>query len=256
MLTIKAWKRYSSGLCSIAVLWLLMLLSLSCEQTEGRGGTGSVSGTLMEHFYNDDFSSLIFQKPAVDEEIFILYGEEKSVGDRVLTGVSGEFRFKYLYPGTYYVYYRTRDSTAILDMNVEKVYEAELDKGEDLDLGELQKLSILDYDEGGAVIRGVVKEIAYDDESVWPDLVIDYIDFAFEQEVYLTYGNHTFYDDRIRTQHDGSFEFSKLIPGKYLIFLYSDDVTGETDKVVIKKEVNITEMEQVVDLGEITIEKI
>jgi hypothetical protein len=246
----------SSGLSYIILLIVLTAFIPSCEKTEGRGGTGSISGTLMEYFYNDDYTSLILQKPAVDEELFILYGEEQSVGDRVVTGVSGEFRFKYLYPGTYYVYHRTRDSTEILDENVEKIYEVKLDKGEDLDLGELQKLSTLDYDEGAAVIRGVVKEIAYDKDSRWPNLVVDYIDFAYEQEVYLTYGNHSFYDDRIRTQHDGSFEFSELIPGKYLIFLYSDDVTRETDRVVIKREVTITEMDQVVDLGEITIEKI
>ena len=35
-----------------------------------------------------------------------------------------------------------------------------------------------------------------------------------EQEIYLTYNNHTFYDDRIRTQADGEFEFGGLIPGK------------------------------------------
>jgi hypothetical protein len=252
----KVWRKITSGLSYIAVWVFLILSGTSCEKTEGRGGTGSISGMLMEYFYNDDYSALILQKPAVDEEIFILYGEEESVGDREVTGASGEFRFNYLYPGTYTIYHRSRDSTQILDMNVQKMYEVQLDKGEDKDLGELQKLSTLDYDEGAAVIRGVVKEIAYDGDSRWPNLVIDYIDFAYEQEIYLTYGNHSFYDDRIRTQHDGSFEFSNLIPGNYLIFLYSEDVTRETDRVVIKREVTITEMDQVVDLGEITIEKI
>ena len=249
-------RKYASGFTYIAILLIQATIFSSCEKKEGRGGTGSISGTLMEYFYNDDYSSLILQKPAVDEEIFILYGKEASVGDRVVSGASGEFRFNYLYPGSYTIYYRTRDSTEILDMNVEKVYEVNLDKGEDKDLGELQKLSTLDWDEGAAVIRGVVKEIAYDKDSRWPNLVVDYIDFAYEHEVYLTYGNHSYYDDRIRTQHDGSFEFDRLIPGKYLIFLYSDDVTRETDRVVIKREVTITEMDQVVDLGEITIEKI
>jgi len=252
----KDWRGFTSGLCFISIMFALGMLLPSCEKTEGRGGTGSISGTLVEYFYNDDYSSLIFQKPAVDEEVFILYGEEESVGDRVVTGASGEFRFKYLYPGTYNIYYQTRDSTDIVDMNTEKMYEVVLDKGEDLDLGELEMLSTLDYDEGAAVIRGVVREITYDKDSRWPNLVPVYDDFAYEQEIYLTYGNHTYYDDRIRTQHDGSFEFANLIPGKYLIFLYSDDVTRDTDKVVIKREVIITEMDQVVDLGLITIEKI
>jgi len=221
MLFFKVRRKLSSGLSYIAILLILTTLISSCEKTEGRGGTGSISGTLMEYFYNDDYSMLIMQKPAVDEELFILYGEEKSVGDRVVTGATGEFRFTYLYPGTYYIYHRTRDSTDILDVNVEKMYEVELEKGADLDLGELQKLSTLDYDEGAAVIRGVVWEIVYEKESRWPNPVEEYSDFAYEKEVYLTYGNHSYYDDRIRTQHDGSFEFSKLIPGKYLIFLYS-----------------------------------
>lgn len=253
---LKGWRNYFTGFYIIAGLLLLMMLPSSCEKIEGKGGTGSISGILTEHFYNDDYSSLIMQKPAVDEEIFILYGDEQSVGDREVTGITGEFRFTYLYPGSYVIYYMTRDSTSVVDMNIEKVYEVELDKGEDLDLGELEKLSTLDYDEGSAVIRGVVKEIAYDSDSRWPNLVMEYEDFAYEHEVYLTYGNHSYYDNRNRTQHDGSFEFSNLIPGNYLIFLYSDDVTRETDKVVIKREVVITEMDQVVDLGEITIEKI
>lgn len=253
---LKGWRSYFTGFYIIAGLLLLMMLPSSCEKIEGKGGTGSISGILTEHFYNDDYSSLIMQKPAVDEEIFILYGDEQSVGDREVTGITGEFRFTYLYPGSYVIYYMTRDSTSVVDMNIEKVYEVELDKGEDLDLGELEKLSTLDYDEGSAVIRGVVKEIAYDGDSRWPNLVKEYEDFAYEHEVYLTYGNHSYYDNRNRTQHDGSFEFSNLIPGNYLIFLYSDDVTRETDKVVIKREVVITEMDQVVDLGEITIEKI
>ena len=47
----------------------------SCEKSEGPGGTGSIAGTVMEQFYNDDYSLLILEKPAVDEEIFIVYGD-------------------------------------------------------------------------------------------------------------------------------------------------------------------------------------
>ena len=76
MIFYNGWQRYASGLGSVSILLLLTMLLPSCEKTEGRGGTGSISGTLTEHFYNDDFSSLIMQKPAVDEEIFILFGAE------------------------------------------------------------------------------------------------------------------------------------------------------------------------------------
>ena len=238
-----------------SIVIMMCLAAVSCSKMEGEGGTGSISGTLTEYFYNDDFSQLIYSEPAVDEEVFILYGDDPALGDRVRTSNTGTFRFEFLYPGVYTVYYQTEDSAAIPEEEVEKLLEVSLERGEEADLGELVKITTLDFDEGGAVIRGVVKEIDYVDASRWPNLVVDYIDFAYEQEVYLTYGNHTYYDERIRTGHDGSFEFRKLIPGDYLVFLYSEDVTRLTDKVVLEFEVTITEMDQVFDLGEITIEE-
>lgn len=237
-------------------VFILFMAAGSCSKMEGEGGTGSISGTIVEYFYNDDYSRLIYTRPAVDEEVFIIYGEEQAVGDRIRTGPAGDFRFKFLFPGNYSIFYLTQDSTTdVLKEEVVKLDKVDLNRGEEFDLGEMVKLTTLDFDDGAAVIRGVVKVIDYVDESRWPNLVVDRIDYAYEQEVYLTYGNHTFYDERIRTQHDGSFEFRNLIPGDYLVFLYSEDVTRVTDKLVKQFEVTITEMDQVIDLGEITIEE-
>jgi hypothetical protein len=241
---------------SIVISFLFVLFIVSCEKSEGLGGTGSISGTISEHFYNDDFSLLIHEKPAVDEEIFIVFGDQKELGNRVRTNDMGQFSFKYLYPGDYRVYFISEDSTSVLDMEVEKRYEVQLDRGEELKLGTLEKLTTLDFDDGTATIKGVVRVIDYVDLSTWPDLVVEKIYYATEQEVYLTYHNHTFYDERVRTQTGGVFEFRGLIPGNYLVFLYSDDVTGESDKVALEFQVTIEEPMQVIDLGEITIEKL
>lgn len=240
----------------LIIFLLLVLLPLSCEKSEGLGGTGSIAGTISEQFYNDDYSLLIHEKPAVDEEVFIVFGNKEELGSRVRTNDLGQFRFKYLYPGNYRVFFISDDSTAVLDMEVEKLFEVKLDNDEELDLGKLEKLTTLDFDDGTAMIRGVVKVIDYVDLSSWPDLVIEKTYYATEQEVYLTYNNHSFYDERIRTQSGGVFEFGGLIPGKYLVFLYSDDVTGESDKVTLEFEVTIDDLEQVIDLGEITIDKL
>ncbi len=227
---------------------------ISCSNDEGLGGTGSISGTITEHFYNDDFSSLIHQDASVDEEVFILFGDGQAPGDRVWTGFSGEFRFDYLYPGTYHIYYRSQDSTEMPDDQWSPLVDVELGDGDRVDLGELAKFSTLDYDDGAAVIGGVVKKIKYAKGSVWPNMVKEYEDFAHDHEVYLVYGNHGSYDERVRTRYDGRFEFRHLIPGDYLVFLYSEDVTGATEHVVLKFEVTITEFDQVVDLEEITVE--
>ena len=244
-----------SGYTPILVLGLGLLLTVSCEKNEGFGGTASISGSISEQLYNDDYSLLIHERPAVDEEVFIVFGEEKALGNRVRTNHQGQFMFKYLYPGNYEVYFMSDDSSAVLGLQVEKSFSLELGRGEDLDMGELHKLTPLDFDEGTATIRGRVRVTDYVDTSVWPNLVIEKSYYGTEQEVYLTYGEHSFYDERIRSQHDGTFEFGKLIPGDYLVVLYSDDVKRESDKVAVTLEVSITSLEQVVDLGDIVIEK-
>jgi hypothetical protein len=244
------------GFAFFIALSFTIIGSVSCEKNEGLGGTGSISGTVIEQFYNDDYSLLIHEKPAVDEEVFIVFGNEKALGNRVRTNQNGQFMFKYLYPGHYEVYFLSEDSASVLNLDVEKSWPVELDRGEDRDLGELVKLTPLDFDDGTAMIKGRVKVTDYVDTSIWPNLVIERSYYATELEVYLTYGEHSFYDERIRTQFDDTFEFGKLIPGNYLVFLYSDDVTGESDKVALKFEVSITHLEQVVDLGEIVIEKL
>jgi hypothetical protein len=246
----------SASLVSAVILFIVAFVTQSCEKSEGLGGTCSIAGTVNEQFFNDDFSLLLYEKPAVDEEIYIIFGDKEELGDRVRTNLLGQFRFDYLYPGNYQVYFKSADSTSLLKMDVEKLYEVELERGEERDLGILEKLNTLDFDDGAAMIKGVVKVVEYVEGSSWPDLVVKSIYYALEQEIYLTYNNHTFYDERIRTQTGGVFEFGGLIPGKYLVFLYSDDVTGESDKVAVEFEVTISALDQVVDLGEIIIEKL
>jgi len=230
---------------------LLAAFPVSCSNEEGLGGTGSISGSVTEYFYNDDYTDLIYQLPAVDEEVFILFGDEESPGERVTTGLAGEFRFEFLYGGTYHIYFRSEDSTGIPDDGWGKVIDVELENGEDRDLGELVKLNTLDYDDGDATITGLVKVIKYEEGST---VLVEYVDYAREHEVYLVYGDHVQYDERVRTGYDGRFAFSGLIPGDYLVFLYSEDPAGNAERVVLKQQVTITGLDQVVDLGEMTIE--
>jgi hypothetical protein len=235
----------------VYIVSLLAAIPVSCSNEEGLGGTGSVSGSVIEFFYNDDFSGLIYQQPAVDEEVFILFGDGENTGERVTTGPSGRFRFEYLYGGTYHVYFRSKDSTEIPDDGWGKIIDVEIGNGEDKDLGELVKLNTLDYDDGDAMITGMVKVIKYQKGST---VEVEYVDYAREHEVYLVYGNHVQYDERVRTGYDGRFAFEALIPGDYLVFLYSEDPTGDAEFTVLKRQVTITGLDQVVDLGEITIE--
>lgn len=77
-----------------------------------------------------------------------------------------------------------------------------------------------------------------------------------DENVYIVYGNdHTFYDDDISTSYDGSFEFNYLRPGKYVVFMYENCYPCSSLQKEKLFEVEITDKKQVVDLGEIILDK-
>lgn len=77
-----------------------------------------------------------------------------------------------------------------------------------------------------------------------------------DENVYIIYGNEqTFYNDDISTSYDGSFEFNYLRPGKYVVFMYENCYPCSALQQEILFEVEITEKNQVVDLGEIILNK-
>lgn len=241
---------------SISSLVLLLLFVKGCEKTEGYGGTSTISGTIITTYYNDDYSELIKESPAVDEDVFLLFGDSEIVGDKVSTGPGGAFKFEYLRPGNYTVYFMSEDSTSAETKEQVVSFDVELLAAEDKDLGTLTEIKSLDYDEGTAKISGVIRLINYKNSSQYPFLEVKDTSFAQDYEVYLIYGTHTYYDERIRTSYDGSFEFNHLIPGNYIVFTFSEDVKGATEDITIIREITIEEEDQEIQLDEIIVEQL
>ncbi len=210
---------------------LIMVLLTACEVTEGEGGLSSIGGVIKELQYNDDYSILVDTVTAMDKNVYIVYGDERAVGDQVETGPDGYFEFPYLYEGNYTIYYYSDDKQHPGD-EIAIEYEVVLGDKEDTDLGDLLCYEHLDFDDGRAIVTGRVYEVFYNKE----DTVM-----ATEKEVYLTYGDHLFYDERIRTQEDGSFYFQNLIPGEYKIVVYGEDVQGSNQQVASARTLTITD---------------
>jgi hypothetical protein len=77
-----------------------------------------------------------------------------------------------------------------------------------------------------------------------------------DENVYIIYGNdQTFYSDDISTSYDGSFEFNYLRPGNYVVFMYENCYPCAAQQHEKLFEVEITEKNQMVDLGEIILNK-
>lgn len=76
-----------------------------------------------------------------------------------------------------------------------------------------------------------------------------------EVRVYIMYGDHTVYDDDMRTNFDGTFKFNYLRKGKYTIFVYSKDTTFTVPGGVepLFYEFEIKDKKDQIDLGQILI---
>lgn len=87
----------------LGVLPVVMLLS-SCTNGSGPGGKASIEGTIKATRYVNNCTTNAGSFLAEDEDVYIIYGDDPSYGDRVKTGPGGVFYFKYLRPGKYKIY--------------------------------------------------------------------------------------------------------------------------------------------------------
>src|SRR5215510_7580295 len=89
------------------LLVIVLLLFMSCKKGPGEGGRTSIIGKVWAEEWDDisytqHYDSL--DHWAADEDVFIIYGDDISYGDRIRTGPDGVFEFKYLREGDYTVY--------------------------------------------------------------------------------------------------------------------------------------------------------
>jgi hypothetical protein len=94
-------------LCMISVLFIVT----SCSKDAGQGGNSSIFGKVYVKDYNSTFTVLQSEYYGGELDVYIIYGDEKSYGDRTRTNYDGTYEFKYLRPGKYHIYAYSRDST-------------------------------------------------------------------------------------------------------------------------------------------------
>ena len=77
--------------------------------------------------------------------------------------------------------------------------------------------------------------------------------YVGEQKIYISYGDHTFVDDEVRTSYDGSYQFDNLNKGNYRIFTYSYCNQCPLNQEVIKVDVEISSKKQTLELPDLKI---
>ena len=104
---------------------------------------------------------------------------------------------------------------------------------------------------GGATLKGSVLGQKYNAIGA---IVAEYP--LAKQDIFIVYGaNTTYFDDKIETSYDGTFEFSKLQPGSYTIFCYSKAPSDPSGKLAVLKTVTISKAEkkEAIDVGLFTL---
>lgn len=84
-------------------LFLLIFSFSFCSKVEGPGGTITIKGKVIERDHVGLTS--IFEYPAVDQDVYIIYGNQNSFyDDDVKTSYDGSFEFRYLQKGDYQIF--------------------------------------------------------------------------------------------------------------------------------------------------------
>ena len=96
---------------TIFLAFLFSAVIFSCSKEAGDGGNSTIYGKIIAHNYNAEFTNLRGIYPAADEDVYIIYGEDRSYSQRVRSNYEGIYEFKYLRPGEYTIYAYSKDST-------------------------------------------------------------------------------------------------------------------------------------------------
>lgn len=95
----------------ILVSLLLTFLFSSCKKEAGQGGRATIKGKVFAEYWDKAFNLKADSSFAPDVDVYIIYGNEASYGNRTKASYDGTYEFKYLQKGNYKVYVYSRDST-------------------------------------------------------------------------------------------------------------------------------------------------
>lgn len=91
----------------------ILFLVHSCSNGPGAGGRASITGKVKAQDYTNNCTTLNGEYFSPDEDVYIIYGDDPTYGDRVKTGPDGTFMFRYLRKGTYKVYVYSDDCSTL-----------------------------------------------------------------------------------------------------------------------------------------------
>jgi hypothetical protein len=92
---------------SICIVLIASAVFTACKKGPGEGGETTIYGKVWAEEWDDltytqHYDTL--DRWAMDEEVYLIYGDDASYSERTRSGPDGVFEFKYLREGDYTVY--------------------------------------------------------------------------------------------------------------------------------------------------------
>jgi hypothetical protein len=100
-------KRFPHFILFLSVIFVFQ----SCSKEPGEGGTSSITGKIYVRDWNASFTTLLGEYYAMEQRVYLIYGDDQFYGNDVRTHFDGTYRFDGLKKGTYHVYVYSKDST-------------------------------------------------------------------------------------------------------------------------------------------------
>jgi|ERR1700741_467152 len=126
-----------STLKLILITGLFGLVIASCKKPAGEGGKSSIKGKIWVEDWDANFVTINYQYAGYDEDVYIIYGDDTSYGDRIRANQEGVFEFKHLRAGKYKVYVYSKQPQTVANPADKKaiIVDIELGKKDDKDAG-------------------------------------------------------------------------------------------------------------------------
>lgn len=86
------------------------IIFTSCKKPAGEGGNSTIQGKIHTKNYNTNFSALLNDYAGADLDVYIIYGDDATYGNKTKSGPDGVFEFQYLRKGSYKIYVYSKDS--------------------------------------------------------------------------------------------------------------------------------------------------
>lgn len=102
---------------------IVLALLTGCKKEEGEGGLASITGKVVTdiRLVPSNPATYQYSRPGVDEEVYIIYGDNVGPDERVWTNHRGEFAFYNLRPGKYTLYIYSADTTGAAQVDANRM---------------------------------------------------------------------------------------------------------------------------------------